>query len=228
MVDVPSSSHWWIFPVTRVLHHRKSERSEESIGSILLSCASHTKAGRPDACYFITVHSTHCQTAEVPVQALGSRSVTPVRAKCCKCAKSFMSQIVDRFLAGRKVHNIRDTGSDWTVTNYYLEEYYHTSRTQDPGISWEYGVYRCRKEDDAGTGIPDRLLFWMLLLREAFLQRRKRLVTKVHASVFRVGLRPAPCPWFSCTTGSGWRSMVPESWLRCSYHMEPCMARSLR
>lgn len=180
-----------------VLHSRFYDNQEESIVEDTFHKAI-LKAGKFDACYFDNGSQYISRQLRFSLSRLGiTIRHAPVRSGKSKGKCEKFHQIVDRFLAEVKVHNIR-TLEGLNVTGATIWK--NTTilpRTQGSGNTMRVWVCRCRKEGSPrsrnGTGIPDRLLFWMLLwLRKPSCTMRNVWWTKVPASVLgERSLRPA-------------------------------------
>ena len=150
-----------------VLHSRFYDNQEESIVEDTFHKAI-LKAGKFDACYFDNGSQYIARQLRSSLSRLGiTIRHAPVRSGKSKGKCEKFHQIVDRFLAEVKVHNIRTLEGLNCHWSNYLEEYTILPRTQGSGNTMRAWEYLCRKEGSPqsrnGTAIPGRLLFWMLL-----------------------------------------------------------------
>lgn len=192
------------------------------------------KAGKFDACYFDNGSQYIARQLRFSLSRLGiTIRHAPVRSGKSKGKCEKFHQIVDRFLAEVKVHNIRTLEGLNRHWSNYLEEYYHTS--PHAGIREYY--------ESMGVPVPEggispvqewnrdsRPLTFLdaSVVAEAFLHHEERLVDKGACISFRgkkFETRPA---LIGCTVGIAYDPMVPEI-LTITYHgMEPFTARPLK
>ena len=216
-----------------VLHSRFYDNQEESIVEDTFHKAI-LKAGKFDACYFDNGSQYIARQLRFSLSRLGiTIRHAPVRSGKSKGKCEKFHQIVDRFLAEVKVHNIRTLEGLNRHWSNYLEEYYHTS--PHAGIREYY--------ESMGVSVPEggispvqewnrdsRPLTFLdaSVVAEAFLHHEERLVDKGACISFRgkkFETRPA---LIGCTVGIAYDPMVPEI-LTVSYHgMEPFTARPLK
>ena len=216
-----------------VLHSRFYDNQEESIVEDTFHKAI-LKAGKFDACYFDNGSQYIARQLRFSLSRLGTTiRHAPVRSGKLKGKCEKFHQIVDRFLAEVKVHNIRTLEGLNRHWSNYLEEYYHTS--PHAGIREYY--------ESMGVSVPEggispvqewnrdsRPLTFLdaSVVAEAFLHHEERLVDKGACISFRgkkFETRPA---LIGCTVGIAYDPMVPEI-LTVSYHgMEPFTARPLK
>ena len=216
-----------------VLHSRFYDNQEESIVEDTFHKAI-LKAGKFDACYFDNGSQYIARQLRFSLSRLGiTIRHAPVRSGKSKGKCEKFHQIVDRFLAEVKVHNIRTLEGLNRHWSNYLEEYYHTS--PHAGIREYY--------ESMGVSVPEggispvqewnrdsRPLTFLdaSVVAEAFLHHEERLVDKGACISFRgkkFETRPA---LIGCTVGIAYDPMVPEI-LTITYHgMEPFTARPLK
>ena len=216
-----------------VLHSRFYDNQEESIVEDTFHKAI-LKAGKFDACYFDNGSQYIARQLRFSLSRLGiTIRHAPVRSGKSKGKCEKFHQIVDKFLAEVKVHNIRTLEELNRHWSNYLEEYYHTS--PHAGIREYY--------ESMGVPVPEggispvqewnrdsRPLTFLdaSVVAEAFLHHEERLVDKGACISFRgkkFETRPA---LIGCTVGIAYDPMVPEI-LTVSYHgMEPFTARPLK
>lgn len=216
-----------------VLHSRFYDNQEESIVEDTFHKAI-LKAGKFDACYFDNGSQYIARQLRFSLSRLGiTIHHAPVRSGKSKGKCEKFHQIVDRFLAEVKVHNIRTLEGLNRHWSNYLEEYYHTS--PHAGIREYY--------ESMGVSVPEggispvqewnrdsRPLTFLdaSVVAEAFLHHEERLVDKGACISFRgkkFETRPA---LIGCTVGIAYDPMVPEI-LTITYHgMEPFTAHPLK
>lgn len=143
-----------------VLHSRFYDSQEESIVEDTFHKAI-LKAGKFDACYFDNGSQYIARQLRFSLSRLGiTIRHAPVRSGKSKGKCEKFHQIVDRFLAEVKVHNIRTLEGLNRHWSNYLEEYYHTSPHAGIREYYEsmvgkhtYGRYLCIPNWGIGTEI---------------------------------------------------------------------------
>lgn len=166
-----------------VLHSRFYDNQEESIVKDTFHKAI-LKAGKFDACYFDNGSQYIARQLRSSLSRLGiTIRHTPVRSGKSKGKCEKFHQIIDKFLAEVKVHNIRTLERLNRHWSNYLEEYYHTS--PHAGIREYY--------ENMGVPVPKGGIFpvqeWnrdtrpltfldTSVVAEAFLHHEERLVDK--------------------------------------------------